>query len=135
MGLIGRFAHWLEVTAVQMRMLWQYRTRPSDYLRTRQWFNIGRDILPADAYTQVQHFVQETVALSPRPYGKGAYGLVVAAIWPDSDQGDRWETTFTYQERRSAYEQLAARIAGWPSPPLAVMVGILPYGSLALAAA
>jgi hypothetical protein len=134
MGLIRRFAHWLEVARVERQMRRRYKARPDDYARTRQWFNVGRDVAPADAYEQLLQFVRQTVALSPRPYGEGAYGLVLAAIWQGAGKDDRWETTFTYAERQAVYEQVTSKMANWSPPPLAMMVGVLPYGALAPAA-
>jgi hypothetical protein len=131
--MLKRFLHWLDVTRMEWRMRRLYEARPLDFVRTRQWFDVGREISPAEAYDQLTCFVREVVASSRRPYGKGAYGFVLAAIW-EGERDDRWETTFTYEGRKAFFSQLAARLEGWSLPPLAVMVGVLLYGDLALAA-
>jgi hypothetical protein len=133
-AMLKELLDWLETERIMLKMWWLHKTRCSEFERTRQWFNIGKDIEPPDAYAELMSFVRQTVALSPRPCGAGAYTLVLAAVWPENERQDRWETAFLYEERESAYAQLASRIQTWALPPLAMMVGVLPYGALGLAA-
>lgn len=117
-------ALWLQLT------MW-LRYRSGRYELTQQWHNIGCDTEPKLAYAGVKSFVQETVAVSPRPYGQGSFGLVLAAIWPEPGREDRMEITFDYAGRQSAYVQICDRMQSWDPHPLAIMVGVLPYGALA----
>lgn len=122
----------VQVAWDEVRMWW--RSRSGQYAVTRQWFNIGRDIAPEQAYDEVKRFVSHTVNLSPRPYGHGIYDLALAAVWPGEDddyRSDRWQPpSFTYQERQAVFERLAEHMVAWEPPPLAIMVAVLPYGSL-----
>lgn len=119
------------VPALWLQLLMWLRYRSGRYELTRQWHNIGCDTEPKLAYASIKSFVQETVAISPRPCGQGSFGLVLAAIWPEPDREDRWEITFDYIQRQSIYVQLCDRMQGWEPHPQAIMVGILPYGALA----
>lgn len=119
-------SRWLEFL-----MWWRHKTQARQYVVQKMWFNLDRDISAQDAYDQAVRFVRHTINISPRPYGRGAYGLVLAAAW-DGDRRDRWEVDFKYFQREGVYEQLAARMAEWSPHPLCIGIFILPYGSLAL---
>lgn len=111
-----------------LRYLWHRH----NYTKSRQWLDIGAAKSPEQVYAELQAFVKDVVGLSPRPYGHGAFGLVLGAMWGPEEQPttDRWQVTFTYQNRQDIYQQLTERLAGWSEPPLAVMVVIMPYGAV-----
>lgn len=122
------------MSRVKMLRAWlRYQRDQHKYKVSRQWLDIGVQKTPEQVYSELQAFVKEVVGFSPRPYGHGAYGVILGAMWPPEEKPskiDRWQVTFTYQDRQDFYRQLAERLAGWPEPPLALMVVILPYGAV-----
>lgn len=134
MNATVKFLVRIQTLVDQARMYLRYRS--GRYELTRQWYNLDHERDPAELYSEVLRFVQRAVNLSPRPYGHGAYGLVLAAIWSVEDDdapADRWQPEeFTFQERQAVFDGLRERMGSWSPPPVAIMVGVLPYGALAL---